>query len=81
MGPVKIEKNLFYIIIFLLEGVCYGFQVMQTNESPDVPFTIFRTRFKTGMLKLCYNSRPFIHLLIIHHSFFSCLSPSYGESI
>ena len=29
-------------------GICYGFQVMKSNESPDVPFTILRTRFHIG---------------------------------
>lgn len=29
-------------------GINYGFEVMQTKESPNVPFAIFRTRFQTG---------------------------------
>ena len=29
-------------------GICYGFQLMLSHESPNIPFTIFRTRFATG---------------------------------
>jgi len=29
-------------------GICYGFQVMKYHESPDVPFTLLRTRFTKG---------------------------------
>ncbi|KAL5009419.1 hypothetical protein ScPMuIL_015000 [Solemya velum] len=43
------------------EGVCYGFQVMQTNESPDVPFTIFRTRFKTAPKYIIYDNACKLH--------------------
>ena len=32
----------------LIPGICFGFQVMEREESPNVPFTIFRTRFPTG---------------------------------
>lgn len=31
-------------------GICYGFQLMLSHESPNMPFTIFRTRFATGKL-------------------------------
>ncbi len=30
---------------FCLHGICYGFEVMQSCESPRHPFTIFRHRF------------------------------------
>ena len=33
-------------IIFL--GVCIGFEVMVCRESPNVPFTLFKTRFSKG---------------------------------
>ncbi|CAH1786457.1 unnamed protein product [Owenia fusiformis] len=29
-------------------GVCLGYEVMKNHESPNVPFSIFLTRFKTG---------------------------------
>jgi hypothetical protein len=35
--------------LYCQHGVCYGFQVMANHESPDVPFTIIRTRFTQGM--------------------------------
>lgn len=47
--------------IFCPHGVCYGFQVMQTNESPDVPFTIFRTRFKTAPKYIIYDNACKLH--------------------
>lgn len=34
---------------FSISGVCYGFEVMSNSESPNVPFTILRTRFSSGM--------------------------------
>ena len=33
---------------FKITGICYGFQVMSSHESPDVPFTLLRTRFRIG---------------------------------
>ena len=32
----------------LSTGICYGFEIMEDAESPNVPFTILRTRFHTG---------------------------------
>ena len=40
---LKTEKN-----IFLLPGIALGFEVMVTNESPNGPFTTFKTRFEKG---------------------------------
>lgn len=34
-------------------GICYGFKVMITHESPNVPFTILKTRFREG----CFEKR------------------------
>ena len=31
-------------------GIIYGFQVMRSAESSNLPFTIFKTRFPTGLL-------------------------------
>jgi hypothetical protein len=36
-------------------GISYGFQLMRDHESPNVPFTIIRTRFPEGMLTYMYN--------------------------
>lgn len=33
---------------YYFAGICYGFQVMEDVESPNIPFTILRTRFHTG---------------------------------
>ena len=32
----------------LIKGINYGFQVMESAESPNIPFTNFRTRFAKG---------------------------------
>lgn len=32
-----------------ISGICYGFHVMDNNESPDVPFTVITTRFEQGV--------------------------------
>ncbi|XP_061191628.1 uncharacterized protein LOC133199816 [Saccostrea echinata] len=37
--------------VFCQHGICYGFQIMENNESPNVPFTFIRTRFLTGRLQ------------------------------
>ncbi len=29
-------------------GICYEFEIMDAQESPNVPFTIFRIRYLTG---------------------------------
>lgn len=31
-----------------VKGICYGCQVLPRHESPDIPFTVFRTRFQKG---------------------------------
>lgn len=33
-------------------GVCIGFEVMSSYESPNIPFTLFKTRFSKGNFKL-----------------------------
>ncbi|XP_061188793.1 uncharacterized protein LOC133196966 [Saccostrea echinata] len=42
--------------IFCPHGVCYGFQVMESNESPNVPFTILRTRFRKAPKHIIYDN-------------------------
>ena len=37
---------LFFFYVF--SGVSYGFHVMRDHESPNVPFTLIRTRFVQG---------------------------------
>jgi hypothetical protein len=34
--------------LFCAHGICYGYQMMQCQESPNIPFTVQKTRFKKG---------------------------------
>lgn len=47
----RIQMYLIVDIFYLPAGVCYGFQVMDNAESPDIPFTVMLTRFSIGMSK------------------------------
>ena len=49
--------------VFLFAGICYGFQMMRKCESPDIPFTVFRTRFKQGKLILSFLHNSTAHPL------------------
>ena len=62
------------LAIFLSLDICYGFDVMSAQESPNIPFTFFRTRFPKGLLNnhdcifrgtlpLCYG-----HFIVLNHS-------------
>ncbi|KAK3109037.1 hypothetical protein FSP39_021641 [Pinctada imbricata] len=51
--------------IFCPHGVCYGFQVMPNNESPNVPFTILRTRFKKAPKCVIYDNACKLHAYCI----------------
>ena len=31
-------------------GVCVGFEVMSSHESPNIPFTLLKTRFTKGIV-------------------------------
>lgn len=42
--------------LFCPHGICYGFQVMESNESPNVPFTIMRSRFKKAPKHVIYDN-------------------------
>lgn len=37
-----------YPIISLILGICYGYSVMESAESPNIPFTILKTRWTRG---------------------------------
>ena len=42
--------NLIYLISSnSFAEICYGFEVMLSNESPDVPFTVMLSRFQQGI--------------------------------
>ncbi|XP_046844760.1 uncharacterized protein LOC124438628 [Xenia sp. Carnegie-2017] len=50
--------------IFLIlcpHGICYGFQVMPDHESPNVPFTILRTRFSEAPELVIYDNACKLH--------------------
>ncbi|XP_060601822.1 uncharacterized protein LOC132755047 [Ruditapes philippinarum] len=47
--------------IFCPHGIYYGFQVMASNESPNVPFTILRTRFKRAPRQVIYDNACKLH--------------------
>ncbi|XP_063419439.1 uncharacterized protein LOC134702470 [Mytilus trossulus] len=42
--------------LFCPHGICYGFQVMKCHESPDVPFTLLRTRFRKAPKLVIYDN-------------------------
>lgn len=46
--PLKYLTRCYY---FHLKGVCYGFEIMDNAESPNVPFTVIYQRFPSGKLK------------------------------
>ena len=47
--------------VFCHHGVCYGFQVMETCESPRHPFQIFRSRFPATPKVIIYDNACKLH--------------------
>ncbi|XP_062376267.1 uncharacterized protein LOC134064364 [Sardina pilchardus] len=47
--------------LFCVHGVCYGFAVMETSESVNIPFTILRTRFQSGPRVVLYDNACKLH--------------------
>ena len=47
--------------IFCEHGVCYGFELMTSHESPRHPFSIFKTRFKTAAKCIIYDNACQLH--------------------
>ncbi|XP_033731140.1 uncharacterized protein LOC117320740 [Pecten maximus] len=47
--------------VFCEHGLCYGFQIMENNESPNVPFTFIRTRFLTAPSVIIYDNACNLH--------------------
>ena len=47
--------------IFCPHGICYGFEVMQSCESPRHPFEIFRRRFHTAPRVIIYDNACKLH--------------------
>ena len=42
------KLNVAHVLCLILSGICIGFEVMSSHESPNVPFTLFKTRFSKG---------------------------------
>ncbi|XP_066928489.1 uncharacterized protein [Clytia hemisphaerica] len=47
--------------VYCIHGICIGFQVMDKEESPNIPFTIFRTRFPTAPKYIVYDNACNLH--------------------
>ena len=52
-------------ISFFCLGINYGFQVMRCVESTNVPFSIFKTRFKKGEICLVIACQALIYQIKI----------------
>ena len=48
-------------MIFFFSRITYGFSVMVSNEFPNVPFTIIRTRFQEGVYISPFN----LHWIVV----------------
>ncbi|CAB4029387.1 Hypothetical predicted protein [Paramuricea clavata] len=42
-------------------GICYGFEIMRDHESPNIPFTILRTRFPKAPELVIYDNSCRLH--------------------
>eukprot|EP00112_Aurelia_sp_Birch-Aquarium-sp1_P011847 Seg249.10 transcript_id=Seg249.10/GoldUCD/mRNA.D3Y31 product="hypothetical protein" protein_id=Seg249.10/GoldUCD/D3Y31 len=47
--------------VYCPHGFNYGFKVMESNESPNVPFTVFRTRFLNAPNTIIYDNCCNLH--------------------
>ena len=47
-------------------GVCYGFQVMENHESPDIAFTLLRTRFANPPPLIVYDNACKLHHYVLN---------------
>ncbi|XP_066929541.1 uncharacterized protein [Clytia hemisphaerica] len=47
--------------LYCQHGICYGYQVMHKEESPDTPFTIFKTRFPIAPKMVVYDNCCALH--------------------
>jgi len=47
--------------LFCGHGICYGFQIMDHSESPNVPFTILRTKFESIPQLVVYDNACRLH--------------------
>lgn len=58
-GHYSLSPGLF--ILLCSHGVCYGYSIMKTAESPNIAFTVLRTRFKKAPERVIYDNA--CHLL------------------
>ena len=54
--PPAIQHSLLEFLIFCPHGVCCGFEVMHSHESPKHPFEIFSNSFETPLDIIIYNN-------------------------
>ncbi|XP_074650783.1 uncharacterized protein LOC141905706 [Tubulanus polymorphus] len=47
--------------VFCPHGICYGFQAMESHESPRFPFSIFKTRFPRPPSMIVYDNACKLH--------------------
>ena len=59
--------------IYCQHGICYGFQVMDSHESPCYPFKIFRSRFTSAPKLIIYDNACKLHQYCLNRepAFFS----------
>ncbi|XP_056021296.1 uncharacterized protein LOC125649645 isoform X2 [Ostrea edulis] len=58
--------------LFCEHGVCYGYELMDSSESPNVPFTLILTRFKKAPSMVIYDNACRMHSYCLnrHPDFF-----------
>ncbi|XP_052680106.1 uncharacterized protein LOC128160826 [Crassostrea angulata] len=47
--------------LFCEHGICYGYELMDSNESPNIPFTLLLTRFKKAPSTVIYDNSCKLH--------------------
>ncbi|KAH3748704.1 hypothetical protein DPMN_183154 [Dreissena polymorpha] len=56
--------------ISCVHGICYGFHIMEDVESPNIPFTIMRTRFNTAPKLVIYDNACNLHKYCLNRDHF-----------
>ena len=52
--------------LYCTHGICYGFEVMRRCESPQVPFSIFTSRFPTPPKTIVYDNACKLHVYCLN---------------
>ena len=55
-----------YYIYKSIGGVCYGFQLMRSCDSPRIPFQIFTSRFQTPPRNIIYDNACKLHVYCLN---------------